>query len=43
MGVQLRRRFGKMLRIEVAQTVETPAELEEELAWLAKVLRSDSH
>lgn len=36
---RLRRRFGKMLREEVSQTVETPAELEEELAWLAKTLR----
>ena len=35
---RLRRRFGKMLRDEVAQTVESPAELEEELAWLSKVL-----
>lgn len=36
---RLRRRFGQMLREEVAQTVETPAELEEELAWLSQVLR----
>lgn len=36
---RMRRRFGLMLREEVAQTVETPEELEEELAWLSKVLR----
>lgn len=36
---RMRRRFGTMLRDEVARTVETPAELEEELAWLSKVLR----
>lgn len=36
---RLRRRFGKMLREEVSQTVETPAELEQEHAWLAKTLR----
>ena len=36
---RMRRRFGKMLREEVAQTVETPEELNEELAWLAKILR----
>ncbi len=38
---RMRRRFGKMLREEVAQTVETPEELNEELAWLAKMLRRD--
>lgn len=36
---RLRRRFGKLLREEVARTVETPQETEEELAWLAKALR----
>lgn len=35
---RLRRRFGKMFRDEVAQTVENPVELEEALAWLSKVL-----
>ena len=37
---RMRRRFGKLLREEVAQTVQSPAEIEEELAWLSKVLRS---
>jgi len=36
--LRLRRRIGRMLCNEVAQTVESPAELEEELAWLSKVL-----
>lgn len=36
---RLRRRFGKLLREEVARTVETPVELEEELAWLSRMLR----
>ena len=36
---RLRRRFGKFLRDEVAKTVETPAEIEEELAWLASSVR----
>ncbi|MCB1278494.1 hypothetical protein [Prosthecobacter sp.] len=38
---RLRRRFGKMLREEVALTVETPEELDEELSWLSRVLRGD--
>ena len=36
---RMRRRFGKMLREEVAQTVESPAELDEELNLLVKTLR----
>lgn len=36
---RLRRRFAKLLREEVAKTVETPEEIEEELAWLSKALR----
>lgn len=36
---RLRRRFGKLLREEVAKTVETPEEVEDELAWLATVLQ----
>ncbi len=37
---RMRQRFAKLLREEVALTVETPEEIEEELAWLARVLRS---
>lgn len=37
---RLRRRFGKLLREEVAKTVETPEEIEDELAWLRQVLRA---
>lgn len=36
---RMRQRFSKLLREEVALTVETPEEIEEELAWLARVLR----
>lgn len=36
---RLRKRFAKVLREEVAQTVQTPEELEEELSWLSRVLR----
>lgn len=34
-----RQRFGKLLREEVALTVHSPDELEEEMSWLAGVLR----
>lgn len=37
---RMRQRFSRLLREEVALTVETPEEIEEELAWLARVLRS---
>lgn len=36
---RMRQRFAKLLRDAVAETVETSAELEEELAWLSGVLR----
>ena len=36
---RLRKRFARELREEVAQTVQTPEELEEELSWLSRVLR----
>lgn len=36
---RMRQRFAKLLREEVALTVETPEEIEEELAWLSRVLR----
>jgi len=36
---RLRRRYGELLRAEVAQTVATPTEAEEELRHLMKVLR----
>ncbi len=35
---RLRQRFRELLRAEVAHTVTTPAELEDELRHLAKVL-----
>jgi RNA polymerase sigma-70 factor (ECF subfamily) len=35
---RLRRRYGELLRLEVAQTVATPAEIEEELRYLREVL-----
>lgn len=38
---RLRKRFAKVLREEVAQTVQTPAELDEELVWLAQTLRRE--
>lgn len=38
---RMRQRFAQLLREEVALTVETPAEIEEELAWLGRVLRGD--
>ena len=36
----MRQRCCKMQREEVALTVETPDEIEEELAWLGRVLRT---
>lgn len=36
---RVRQRFAKLLREEVALTVQTPEELEEELAWLSQTLR----
>jgi DNA-directed RNA polymerase specialized sigma24 family protein len=38
---RIRQRFAKVLREEVAQTVHTPDELEEELAWLQRVLKGE--
>jgi len=35
---RMRRRYGELLREEIAQTVETPAEVEAELAHLMKVV-----
>jgi RNA polymerase sigma-70 factor (ECF subfamily) len=35
---RLRRRYGELLRAEITQTVETPAEAEEELRHLLRVL-----
>jgi RNA polymerase sigma-70 factor (ECF subfamily) len=35
---RLRRRYGELLRAEIAQTVETPAEAEEELRYLLQIL-----
>jgi RNA polymerase sigma-70 factor (ECF subfamily) len=36
---RLRQRFAKTFREEVALTVQSPSELEEEMAWLAGILR----
>jgi DNA-directed RNA polymerase specialized sigma24 family protein len=36
---RLRQRYGELLRAEVAQTVATPVEVEEELRYLATVIR----
>jgi RNA polymerase sigma factor (sigma-70 family) len=36
---RLRQRYGELLRAEIAQTVATPAEVEEELRYLASVIR----
>jgi RNA polymerase sigma factor (sigma-70 family) len=36
---RLRQRYGELLRAEIAQTVSTAAELEEELGYLASVIR----
>jgi RNA polymerase sigma-70 factor (ECF subfamily) len=37
---RLRLRYGELLRAEIAQTVATPAEIEEELRYLVSVIRS---
>jgi len=39
---RLRQRFGELLRAEVAQTVSTPAEVNEELRYLVSIIR-DHH
>jgi RNA polymerase sigma factor (sigma-70 family) len=39
---RLRQRYGELLRVEVAQTVSTPAEVNEELRYLVSVIR-DNH
>ena len=39
---RLRQRYGELLRVEVAQTVATPAEVNEELRYLVSVVR-DGH
>jgi RNA polymerase sigma-70 factor (ECF subfamily) len=36
---RLRQRYGELLRNEVAQTVSTPAEVNEELRYLVAVIR----
>ena len=36
---RIRKRYAKILRNEVAQTVHSPDELEEELAWLTRAVR----
>jgi len=40
---RLRQRFGELLRAEVAQTVSTPAEVNEELRYLVAVIRDHHH
>jgi RNA polymerase sigma factor (sigma-70 family) len=37
---RLRQRFGELLRAEIAQTVATPVEVEEELRYLVSVIRN---
>lgn len=37
---RLRQRYGELLRVEAAQTVTTPAEIDEELRYLVSVIRS---
>ena len=37
--LQLRRRYGELVRTEIAQTVASPEEAEEELQYLFAVLR----
>lgn len=37
---RLRQRYGELLRVEVARTVATPAEIDEELRYLVSVIRS---
>jgi DNA-directed RNA polymerase specialized sigma24 family protein len=37
---RLRKRFGKLLRAEVAETVENPGDVDEEIRYLFKVIRS---
>ena len=39
---RMRKRFGKLLREEIAETVETAEEVEEELAWLHQALRGNA-
>lgn len=39
---RLRKRFGELLRAEVAQTVATPTEVDEELRYLVSVIRNQS-
>lgn len=39
---RLRQRFGELLRCEIAQTVATPEDLEEELRYLSSVIRGES-
>jgi RNA polymerase sigma-70 factor (ECF subfamily) len=36
---RLRQRYGELLRVEVAQTVSTPYEVNEELRYLISVVR----
>lgn len=36
---RMRQRYGELLRAEVAQTVSTPAEVNEELRYLVSVIR----
>jgi hypothetical protein len=36
----LRQRYGELLRVEVAHTVTTPVEVDEELRYLVSVIRS---
>jgi len=37
---RLRQRYGELLRMEIAQTVATPVEVDQELRYLASIIRS---
>jgi RNA polymerase sigma-70 factor (ECF subfamily) len=37
---RLRQRYGELLRAEIARTVATPAEVNEELRYLVSVIRN---
>ena len=39
---RLRKRFDELLRAEIAQTVATPVEVNEELRYLVSVIRNGS-
>jgi RNA polymerase sigma-70 factor (ECF subfamily) len=38
---RLRQRFTKLMREEIAQTVEKPEDVEEEIAWVGQIIRGE--